>query len=353
MIDNIPQKSKISLENNLNYNGLCFYSKIHNEKEIITLLGLDKIPLDIWESTYAFYGYSKRINFQGINVMFGGKNEGVSVEMSDQGCRAYETFGNGNYDEIFALIRQNFDNDSKKRKMRLARLDVAYDDFNKILNIDEFAKNSMDKQFGVGINYTTRFVSSPKKKAVVVILNEGLSLEFGSKKSDVFFRMYDKRVERHAADIEHWIRFEIQLRNNKAMGFINDPADIREKYFMVINEFIEYKKPSKTDTNKSRWQTAPFWKKFIETGGKIARFNKPGMEYNRDRLKKYVYEMAGGAVTAEALIVGTDKFCKELFETRAGKNKKLNPKYQQIIDTEKLKPEDVFNPDELTEWKNE
>jgi phage replication initiation protein len=339
----VETKNCVTNQNNrVFYNCLSFSSKIHNKNDIISLLGLQNISNDAWVETKGLYSYNKRIDFDGINIMWGGHNEGVFVELSGQGCRAFEEYGHGDYDYIFNLIKQNFSHNKEERKMKLTRLDVAYDDFNKILDIEVFAKNSMDERFGNGINYVTRFISTQQKKAVRVIYDEGLSLEFGSKKSDTFFRMYDKRVERNAFELDHWVRFEIQLRDMKAMAFIEDPRDIREKYFMVINQSIEYKTPNPGDSHKDRWKTAPFWRKFIENGGKIASFKKPGTEYNRDRLQKFVYEMVSGAVYTEAQLVGQEDFVNELIQKRARMNKKLNPKYEELLNKEEMRKTDEF-----------
>jgi phage replication initiation protein len=342
MIKNLPENHPKNYENSVIYDWLGFSSKKHTKDDVIILLGLQDVLKDAWFNTYGFYGYKERINFDGINIMWGGQNEGVFVELSGQGCRAFEEYGNGDYDYIFNLIKQNYSHNKNDRSMKLTRLDVAYDDFNDILDIDTIIANSIEPPFGKGENYVTRFKSDDWRNPIQVILNKGKSIEYGSMKSNTFFRIYDKRIERHAAEIDHWIRFEIQLRDIKAMAFIEDPGDIREKYFQVVNEFIEYKKPNPGDTHKDRWKTAPFWKKFIENGGKIARFQKPGTEYNRDRLQKYVYEMVSGAVATEAKLVGEEVFIVQLNHMRAVMKKKLNPKYQELLDKEAIREMEEF-----------
>jgi phage replication initiation protein len=335
MIKEFSETASQKPENKVLYDWVGFSSKIHTKNEIIRLLGLENILSDAWADLPGFYGYTQHVNFDGINIMWGGRNEGVFVELSGKGCRAFETFGNGDYEGIFRLIKSNYNHSAELRTMNLTRLDVAYDDVLGILDIDNIAMNSLREPFGRGQNYVTRFKSDGWRDPVQVIMNVGKTIEYGSMKSNVFFRMYDKRVERHADDVPHWIRFEIQLRDIKAMAFIDDPGDIREKYFKVVNEYIEYKKPHKTDSNKSRWNTAKYWLEFIENGGKLAVFRKPGTEYNRDRLQKYVYEQAGGAVAAEAELIGAEKFVEHLQKTRAEMLKKENPKYSQLVYNEK------------------
>jgi DNA relaxase NicK len=73
-----------------------------------------------------FYGYQDRLYYDGISIHHNGTAEmGICAEMSGQGCRNFESFGKGNYDDIFALILENYDDDSERRQMNITRLDVV------------------------------------------------------------------------------------------------------------------------------------------------------------------------------------------------------------------------------------
>ena len=59
------------------------------------------------------------------------------LEMSGQGCRAFESFGTGNYE---ALFQEVLDNPSE---MNLTRLDVAFDDHGGLLDIGQAAEDTI------------------------------------------------------------------------------------------------------------------------------------------------------------------------------------------------------------------
>ena len=51
--------------------------------------------------------------------------------MSGSGCRSWETYGSGDYDGVFSEILQNIET----KGMNITRLDVAYDDFDGVLDL--------------------------------------------------------------------------------------------------------------------------------------------------------------------------------------------------------------------------
>lgn len=47
-----------------------------------------------------------------------------------------------------------------------------------------------------------------------------LTVYYGSKSSEVYMRCYDKAKEREREDVDYWVRWEIVLKNDKAMSFV-------------------------------------------------------------------------------------------------------------------------------------
>ena len=91
----------------------------------------------------------------------------------------------------------------------------------------------------------------------------GLTVGHGSKSSRIYIRCYDKRYERSAIDeLEHWVRFEIQLRDENAMGFINFSAPLGAKFSGVISNYLNYREQG-IDENKRRWKLSPWWVSFL------------------------------------------------------------------------------------------
>ena len=95
---------------------LSVTSKCYSVADFIDLLGMQNAP---WIESKGARGYRKRMYFECISIHFDG-NDSVWLEMSGQGCRAFETFGTGDYNSIFALCEIS--------DFHLTRLDVAFDD---------------------------------------------------------------------------------------------------------------------------------------------------------------------------------------------------------------------------------
>ena len=90
------------MQNYIIYDFLTFTSKIHSQLSIIDLLGMQDCK---FENLKGFYGYRDRLYYNGVSIHYNGRDDmGVCVELSGQGCRTFETFGNGNYDFILPVI---------------------------------------------------------------------------------------------------------------------------------------------------------------------------------------------------------------------------------------------------------
>lgn len=121
-------------ENRVLYDWLTFTTKIHSLPDVIDMLGLQSVKFQQMKGRYC---YQDRLNYDGINIMYNGREEmGICVEFSGQGCRDFETYGNGDYEGIFDFIIQNWNKNPEKRDMNITHLDVAYDDFVGLLDLN-------------------------------------------------------------------------------------------------------------------------------------------------------------------------------------------------------------------------
>lgn len=302
------------MDNRIIYDWVSFTSKIHDVKAIIDMLGLVNVK---FESLGGLNGYRDRYFFDGISICYNGREDmGVFVNMSGKGCRAFETYGNGDYDKLFNIILSFYDPKSDKRLMNLTRLDVAYDDFNRLIDLSAIAA---DVQKG---SFVSRFNSWG-----LTIGSDGCCVNHGSKSSETYIRIYDKKSEQNADDLDYWVRCEIQLRRANAIGFISNPDSIGVKYFGVLNNYLRYVIPE-DDTNKRRWQTADHWLKWIERIKPISVASKPGVDYTLDNIDHYVFTQASGAVSTLIDIIGVDNFMVNLYKSTL--NKPLNSKYKFV-----------------------
>lgn len=316
------------MNNKIIYDYLTFTSKIADPWSIIDFLGFDITIFEILEGKGRyFYRDCMRYN-NCVNIYYGGRNEGVCVELSGKGCRAFESLGNGDYDSVFDYIISNYDPDPEKRNANITRLDIAYDDFNNILDLYGYYVPSVQRG---------EYVSRCKRAGIKWDNIDGCTVYHGSERqSDFYLRMYDKLTEqlqvRHNEvdpSIKHWVRCEIQLKQECALGFIKLKGDIRKNYFDVLNNYLRYVIPSDNTTNKSMLPTSPEWLNFIETWESVSIFDKPGMSYNLMKLDNYITKQLAGPVSTLIDIIGVDKFLKYVDDGR--KHKPLNPKYKELM----------------------
>lgn len=304
------------MNNYIIYDYLSFSTKIHTPASLIDYLGLKDVK---FENLKGFYGYRDRLYYDGISIHYNGRDDmGICCEMSGHGCRSWEKYGTSDYSGLFSEILDNYSDDSDKRQMNLTRLDVAYDDFTGVLDLPLLCSETQKH------NFVSRF-----KDWQVIFGNKGIAVNHGSNKSNVYIRCYDKRLEQNMElQIEHWVRLELQIRKECAIGFIKNKGDIREKYFSVLNNYLRYIVPSDNTTNSSMLDTAPYWLNFIESAERITIFHKPADNYSFDKLYAYVNSQLSGAITTYIDCVGVEQFLSDIKFARKGK--KLNPKYQAL-----------------------
>lgn len=308
--------------NTIIYDWLSYTSKIDSTFSIIETLGLSSCT---FESRKGKNGYNDCLFFEGISIYYNGRENfhtdgTVFVEMSGTGCRTFEAYGTGDYDTLFSAILDHYSDDKDKREMNITRLDVAYNDFNNVLDLKLLAIETQK------LNFVSRF-----KDWQVITGNKGLSVDHGSMRSNVYIRIYDKKLQLGLSDdeCEHFVRAEIQLRRECALGFIMLNKSIQQSYFDVMNNYLHYVVHSDNNTNKCMRPFAPYWLRFLESVQKQSVFYKPAYSYNFGKLFSYVTDNMSGALQTLFDTVGVDQVVKSVKESRKGK--KLNPKYQSIL----------------------
>lgn len=306
------------MKNVLLIDWLTFSAPDMSFEGMLELLGLKEKPWSDARGSRLHYAF--RVELGGISIHFTpalsdkNLNSGCCVEMSGQGCRLYEEIGCMSLQELLSFVVSS--------GFGLSRLDIAYDDFQGIIPIEEMAEQAMRFEFTSRLHAVQVISDCPDQDPQHV----GLSVCHGSRSSRTFFRCYDKRVERRAYDLQHWVRFEMQLRAECAQGFAENPATIGEKFFGVLTHYLEYLKPT-SDKNKSRWLPADWWSEFVEDAKSISIYHKADLEYNKDRLDRHIYSQNAGSIKTEILIDGVSAFLDRIMTN----TKPLNDKYNRII----------------------
>lgn len=302
---------------------LSFTSKIDSDFSFFEVLGLSHIK-KYFQLIYGFQGYKQRFYFEGISIHYGhAKNAGVWVEMSGQGCRTFETYSKISFVELFKVIIYNQENED----YHVTRLDVAFDDFHKVIPLKKLSNQILDEHF------VTKF--EPKSiTAQIHPGRKGITCDIGSDSSNLKFRVYDKAYERgYFEEIEKngfsWTRWEMQLRDERAYNFmkLSLDSDVGQIFRGVLLKYFRVVDVNKSDSNKRRWNTSKWYLKFIGDVENISLFTPCKTDYNLYKCERYVYTQAGNAIDALIRIKGVENFIAEL---RASKSE-TTPKYKELI----------------------
>lgn len=301
-------------ENRIIFDWVSFTTRKHSVHDLVKLLSLCDCP---FETVRGSKGFMYRLYFGGISIHFNENELSQSgdfiwLEMSGQGCRSFETYGDGDYEKFFKLVRQDPDN------IHITRLDVAFDDMTGVFNIGSVCDEVREEHF---VSRTSTYQS--------IYSNSGNAVYFGSKKSNVFIRIYDKAAERgFDGEQFHWVRCELQLKDVNAKGFVDklENKDLRELYLGVLKNYISFRIPT-GDSNKRRWPVAEWWSDFLDDAVRVSVWSKPGIDYNLSACERYVMTQPIGSIKTLIEIFGKDAFFEMIRKAPAPKN----PKYKQLI----------------------
>lgn len=312
------------MENLILIDWFSMTSKIHSPENFIALLGLEDY---LWEETKGANGYQSRLYYDHISIHYNGREDmGIWLEMSGQGCRVFESRGHGEYDILFREYLENPD------EMNITRIDIAFDDHEGLLDIKQLVN---DTQALDDDNMPTEFVSKFRKREVIWSHDDGgvpaLSVYHGRKGSDAMIRIYDKAAERGFAD-QHWIRVELQLRQERAGDFVREllqrRSDVGLLFRGVLYNYLRYVDDPYTDSNKWRWPLKAYWAQLLDGIGRIRLYKKPGTVYNMLNLQSFVIGQAGNAIDTYIQIRGIDGLMEDLSNRE---HKDLKPDYKRLI----------------------
>lgn len=299
----------ISTENVILFDWLTFTCKADSINSVRDLLGLSDVPFEEMEK--GRNGYRKRLFFENISILYDGtESMGICVDMSGNGCRAFETYSSITWDQLFAYLH------SEPEGYKITRLDCAFDDHTGILDIDVLRDDTDDH------HYVSR-----SRTWKVEYGSAGTTIYHGSPRSNMYIRIYDKAAEQNL-DYMHWVRVELQMRDEIASGFVDGLmlCPIGTQFRGVLCNYLRYVTPS-DDTNMSRWDSTDYWEALIEGISRISCWSPLCSDYDVFRLSDYVINQAGNALDCYINIFGVDDLIREL-----GKRSiKRSPKYDRLV----------------------
>lgn len=279
---------------------------------LIEYLGLD---IKSFIHTYGRYFYADRLTYGGISIYYNlrandTENGSVLLEMSGQGCRQFETSSDMGFMQLFCDVGNG--------DLKVTRLDIAYDDIDRdpegkgLLDIKKLTRYTLHQRFvtkwGGGI-VLDKFRTNGNYEP----MTHALTVQFGSKKSKILLRIYDKAQERGGFNY-HWVRSELQFNGERAAGFIKKlletQSNVGELYAGVLKNYLRFIKLD--HTRKERCTTVGWWEQFLDNAEKIKIFTPKTVDYNLARVKNYVINQAGNCIDTYISCVGENKFMSDL-----------------------------------------
>lgn len=260
----LPEKNNVFL-----IDWLTFTAHGETVEYIKYLLGLDD-PSIPWEDIEKFRnGYPMQCYWNGITISYGADDEkyykdpakarsdmGICVNLSGTGCRAFETYGSGNWFSLLSYLFRNTDylveSQHVFKRYNITRLDLAYDDHIGLIDIYKIEQDTRDRYYTSKSKYSEITWSDNQNDDI-----RGLTVQIGSDSSDIKIRIYDKAAERCIKDC-HWVRVELQLRRDLAQNAaaqILVSEHIGKTTSGILRNYLVFRSPS-DDSNKSRWPIA-------------------------------------------------------------------------------------------------
>lgn len=262
------------------------------------------------------YGYKRQIANGNVRIYSDGKEDmGIHIQLSGQGCRQVEESLNGDWLTLFKKIIE--------AEGTFSRCDIAIDDKTGVLDIKKIQKKTEKKE------YVSRFNSWSINTSCKNDSDKyGKSVYFGSAKSDIRLRFYDKAVEQGVEG--HWIRTELQLRDERANVAIRlylSGKTIGDIVTGVLKNYIRFVDPS-SDSNKRRWKTSKFWDEFI-ADAEILKLTEGQKERTLDDVYTWINKSVGPSLAL--LVKASDGDLAIIHEMIIEGSKRLKPKHYALL----------------------
>lgn len=268
--------------------------------------------LDIDSSLFELRGgrnfYQMGFYFSGISIYYGNiEFPGVCLDMSGIGCRTLETLRPnldwlkliydlfGGFDIDFVTYEPDYS--SSANGAHISRLDIACDDREEqLLNWDTLWSKTVNEFYICKASHVEYIGGSQR------------SLYFGSPRSDRRLRIYDKALERGVD--EHWIRAELQLRDEKAFSFFVRALQLKSIGLCFSGMLLDYlkftTKRNLHDGHQNRLKTCVWWLSFCQHAEKVSQFYIGGLDYNLSRLETNCSKMWSSSFYTLYLAYGKD-----------------------------------------------
>jgi hypothetical protein len=207
-----------------------------------------------------------------VSIYYGGNGGTVLVEAMGKGCRQLEAEGVLDVpDASLGIVGgwRGFFADLQEMGCTFSRVDWAFDDTDGVLDLDVIEANLLGGHCATRFRGFQRIKAHSTRDGAVT----GDTVNIGSRTSQMFVRIYNKRLEQivRGEEVLHpqWIRTEVEAHDRGADALVKKfceqgPAAVAS----VLLHYVDFTEPSK-DTNKSRRTTCSWWLLFLDACEKM------------------------------------------------------------------------------------
>jgi hypothetical protein len=205
--------------------------------------------------------------------------------------------------------------------VRVNRLDLAFDDYDGLLGVEKVL-DYLERGFCV----TNWRVADYHRSIEIGGGYLGATCYLGSRVSDNFARVYDKRaleLKRGAVEAAlpaHWVRLELEVKHDRAdltCRHLVDAGFTSAACLGVLVSLVEFKSPT-GDSNDRRWPAVRWWARFTE---KVAAFPvrlaRPAASI--ERKEKWVIKAVAPSLALLSEYFGSDEWLDSVLEQGRGR----------------------------------
>lgn len=225
---------------------------------------LELSPEDFEDTGRGGGGYPKMLkaNFGDIRILYGAANSdvmGIHVTIPGDGCKSL--FGRVLPTDLFANLLEN--------AASITRIDMALDN---IGDIFYYPKDLNEYVMQGKVKSKWRTFSPYQSKSMQTGELTGDTVYLGSTSSDLFCRVYDKKLERNRInetdkkiDME-WVRWELVFKEDRAQAVVERLAEtdyaLGDVIAGVLKNYFNILQPG-ADSHRDRWKLDSKWAEFI------------------------------------------------------------------------------------------
>lgn len=245
---------------------------------------------DVITSAGGLYGYNYTYSYKNIKIMSCDYRDdmGYHIYIPGSGCRDIEDLQLDYQVLIQKLICLG---------CHFTRIDISIDNYShNYFSLDDIKSCIAEGEVLSKFRNSIEFIKTDLASGA----NQGYTIWFGSRSSDIQIVFYDKMKERESQGyivekgITSWIRLECRFRNERAgemaVHFSCSPLSEFKKYYKgIIFNYLKFVVYSPTDSCKSRWPVKSWWLSFLDNVEKI-QFQSINVESSITKSRRWLVD---------------------------------------------------------------